>query len=232
MPGSRAPRAAVAGERGEWTFHLSGGRLCLDLANTVSWRASREPIERLARYADLLAWSRQAGVLTEAECRRLAAVAARRPGRGARVLEDARALRETIYRIFTRIADKGAPATADVAQLNGWLSAALGRLRVVPERERFTFDWVAEADALERMLWPAARSAAELLVSNELAYVRTCAADTCGWVFLDTTRNRTRRWCDMKVCGNRAKVRRHYHRRKADRAPAARSGHRQAPSPR
>src|SRR5262245_15190844 len=216
----------MATAAGEWQFHLAG-RFCLDLANTVSWRGSRAPVERLNRYADLLAWSRQSGILSRAECRRLAAAAERRPARGTRVLADARALREAIYRIFAGIAGGTAPAATDVAHLNGWLGTALGRLRGVGEGERYAFDWVGGSEAaLDRMLWPAARSAAELLVSDQLGRLRTCAADNCRWVFLDTTRNRTRRWCDMKVCGNRAKVRRHRHRRKGQ------AGRRQAPSPR
>ena len=55
---------------------------------------------------------------------------------------------------------------------------------------------------------PAVRAAVELLTSDAVEHIGRCADDSCGWLFLDTTRSRTRRWCDMKVCGNRNKVRR------------------------
>lgn len=65
---------------------------------------------------------------------------------------------------------------------------------------------------LERILWPIAQSAAELLTSSELGTVRLCEAPDCAWLFLDQSCNRSRRWSDMKVCGNRQKARRHYQR--------------------
>jgi predicted RNA-binding Zn ribbon-like protein len=209
-------------------FHLSGGRLCLDFANTVSWRASDRPIERLESYADLLAWSRQAGVVTAGEARTLASAGRRRPAEARRVLGQAIGLREAIYRAFTRIAEGPGPTPADLAALNAGLAEALARRRVMGRGRRFSFGWTTPEAGLDRMLGPVMQSVAELLVGEELSHLRTCASPTCGWVFLDTTRNRSRRWCDMRVCGNRAKVRRHYRRRGARRgAPRG-----QAPSPR
>lgn len=76
----------------------------------------------------------------------------------------------------------------------------------------FVWGWDDAAPALDRPLWPVARSLAELLTSDELPRVRECAADNCAWLFIDTSKNRSRRWCDMAVCGNRAKARRHYAR--------------------
>lgn len=203
--------------KAEWVFHLSGGRLCLDLANTVSWRAGGRPIERLRRYVDLVSWARRAGLVSDRDARRLADEARRRPGRAARVLGRAVVLREAIYRVFSAIADGRAPASADVAAVNAELAEALGRLRVARHAGRFALRWPADRLALDSVLWPVARSAADLLTSEDLGNLKTCPAGNCGWIFLDTTRNRTRRWCDMRVCGNRAKARRHYDREKARR---------------
>jgi predicted RNA-binding Zn ribbon-like protein len=200
----------------EWVFHLSGGRLCLDFANTVSWRRSEEPIERLNTYRDLVAWSRQAGILPSREANHLARAGSRRPGEAAKALRKAVELRELIYRICSSIAGGGQPRPADLVMLNARLHEALGRLQVVPKGGRFSLEWPAGEQALARMLWPTVRSAAELLTSADLKYLRTCAANNCGWIFLDTSRNRSRRWCDMRVCGNRAKVRRHFDRSRSE----------------
>ncbi len=201
-------------EAGEWTFVLSGGRLCMDFANTVSWRSSHH-IERLDTYKDLVAWSRQARLLTDDQARALTRKASRRPfGESARIVQEAVALREAIYRIFAGFATGSPPLPADLFALNGALAKMLVRRRVVPVTRGFAWDWM-HTEALDYMLGPVAESAAYLLTSNELRYVRMCAADNCGWIFVDTTRNHSRRWCAMGVCGNRAKVRRFYRRTKA-----------------
>src|SRR6266542_5440438 len=100
--------------RRPWRFHLSGGRLCLDLANTVSWRASGRPIERLERAEDLVRWGQQARVITRGEAGRLAAAVRHRPVRGATALAQARLVREAVYRVFSALADGQAPEGADV----------------------------------------------------------------------------------------------------------------------
>ena len=88
----------------------------------------------------------------------------------------------------------------------------MARSQLVAVEGGYTWVWDEGGRALDSMLWPVARSAADLLTSGELQAVRQCAGRACGWLFLDTSRNRTRRWCDMSVCGNRAKARRHHER--------------------
>jgi predicted RNA-binding Zn ribbon-like protein len=86
---------------------------------------------------------------------------------------------------------------------------------VVPRAGGFEWKWAGDEDALDRMVWPVARSAADVLVSDEGSRVRRCAGESCHWFFLDSGRNRSRRWCDMRDCGNRAKARRLNARKKA-----------------
>ena len=197
----------------EHIFEFKGGRLCLDFANTVGGRRAH-PTEFLNRYADLVAWGRQAGVLSDGEARRLMRLAAQRPADAARTLADAIALREALYRVFSSAA--GGPAVAaDLEILNSALRRAMSHLRIVPGAREFAWTWDAEEGALDRVLWSVVRSAADLLASDEVLRVARCAAQDCDWLFLDTSRNRSRRWCDMRDCGNRAKARRHYARKKA-----------------
>ena len=192
-----------------------GAPLCLDFVNTVSWRTSGHPQDSLAGYADLVKWGRQSGAITEREARQLIREGASRPKEASAVFARAARVREAIYRIFSAIAADRRPETADLDLLNDALAEALSRLRVEPRAEGFAWSWADAGGALGRVLWPVARSAAELLVSGELSRVRECAGEGCGWLFVDVSRNRLRRWCDMKSCGNRAKARRHYERVKA-----------------
>ena len=194
---------------------LQEGWLCLDFANTAEWHASDEPVEELNGYADLVTWAQLRGVLTDRETAHLLQIARVRPADAAAVLNQAVALREVIYRIFSAVAAGGSPDTGDLAALNAAAAQALAHLRVVRTQAGFDWDWDGDEDALDQMLWPVVHSAVDLLTSEELDRVGECADDRgCGWLFLDTSRNRSRRWCSMEDCGNRAKARRHYERQR------------------
>jgi predicted RNA-binding Zn ribbon-like protein len=196
-------------------FDFSGGELCLDFANTVEDRPRGEK-DSLSGWADLVAWAEQAGFLSSGESaavRRQARANRRTADRGFRA---ARELRECIYRVFHAAAAGETPAPADLDQLNDEVARALRHARVVHEGASFAWGWERGEASLERVLWPVARSAADLLVSTARGDVRECASETCSWLFLDRSPRRSRRWCSMKTCGNRDKVRRFYARQRAE----------------
>ncbi len=210
----RADRGGCAYDGGVSVFELSGGAACLDFVNTVEGRPGASPRERLASYADLLDWARQAGLLGEGQARALASEARGHPRRAEAALARGRALREALFGVFSAAAGGRDPAAADLGTLNEALSRALARRRLRVEGACVAWAWDEGAPALDRPLWPVAVAAAELLVSPALERVRECAAGGCAWLFLDHSRNRSRRWCDMAVCGNRDKARRHRARRR------------------
>jgi predicted RNA-binding Zn ribbon-like protein len=195
-------------------FDLSAGALCLDFANALDGRGSDRPTERLARYGHLVAWGEQAGLLGPDEGRALEKEAGRHPRRAEAARGRAVALREALYRIFSARAAGGDPAPGDLDELNGFLGRALSHLHVRLAPGGPEWSWSAGPGDLDRVLWPVAWSAARLLTSEERERVRECCAATCCWLFLDRSRNRSRRWCDMKVCGNRDKARRHYRKKR------------------
>ena len=178
-------------------FDMSGGALCFDFVNTLEDRPYPEPNERLRRYADLVAWGRQAGVLTKGQVVILADVEDRDPDAAAAALGGFIKLRESLFRIFAAVAQ------------------ALSPCCLVPKDGGFVIDWRDDSESLDRTIWPVVRSAADLLTSDQLDRVCLCNGPTCQWMFLDESRNRSRRWCDMKTCGNQAKARAHYQRSKA-----------------
>ncbi|MFN8493261.1 MAG: ABATE domain-containing protein [Caldilineaceae bacterium] len=188
-------------------------QLCLDFANTMDWHASEHPVETLHRYADLVAWAERNQLLTNGEAEQLKALAARAVPEAQQVLEAALVLREALYRILAAIAAEGTPAPSDLAVLNAALPDAYQHLRIIQTPEGFAWGWIDTGAVLDCLVWPIVRSAADLLTFNNLSRVRQCADDRgCGFLFIDTTRNRSRRWCSMEGCGNRAKARRHYER--------------------
>jgi predicted RNA-binding Zn ribbon-like protein len=201
----------------EGKLNLAEQRLCLEFANTANWHASEHPVEELNSYADLVAWARRVGLLSEDEAQIQLEKVAHRPADGAVILEKAIELREVMYRIFSAVADGRPVEAADISLLNQWLKQAQGRLQVVVTDGGFSWQWDDQGTSLEQVLWPIVQSAAELLVSEDLARVKECADDRgCGWLFVDTSRNQSRRWCSMESCGNRAKVRRHRRKQTVD----------------
>ncbi len=196
-------------------FDLSTGLLCLDFSNSVDWHGSSKPQDRLHDYSDLVAWGKAAGVLTAARARYLERLTEDRAAEAASAFSRAADLREAIYRIFSNITQEGDARSSDLAILNDSLINAMSHLKISKSSAGFTWDWFGSSDSFDQISWPVARSAAELLTSNKLDRVRHCADDRgCGMLFLDTSRNKSRRWCSMQSCGNRAKAKRHYQRAK------------------
>ncbi|MFQ6615185.1 MAG: CGNR zinc finger domain-containing protein [Fidelibacterota bacterium] len=189
--------------------------ICLDFANTLEWHSSDHPEEHVQTYEDLVSWARDVGILEDQEVVGLLQQAKKRPSTAKKVYEKAISLREAMYRMFSRIAAGGEPEKSDLNILNASLSEALPHLRLTQTKGGLDWRWFDEGTGLDRILWPIAHSAADLLTSGKIDRVGECADDRgCGWLFFDMSRNRSRRWCDMKDCGNRDKVRRYYARKK------------------
>jgi predicted RNA-binding Zn ribbon-like protein len=194
----------MAGRR---IFELSGGRLCLDFVNTVDNRPTARAQDLLETYADLALWSRQSGILSPREERALVERARRAPDEALKVLERARFLREAIFAIFSR----GTKSALDALRK---ALPSVYRRPVLRSGPGYELAWEEDPNSLDRMLGPVLRSVVELLTSRELDRVRVCGADNCDWLFLDESRSRSRQWCNMAVCGNRAKARRFYQRQR------------------
>jgi predicted RNA-binding Zn ribbon-like protein len=193
-------------------FTFVAGSLPLDFANTLEWVDGAIDVEWLHSYDDLLAWSLRGGSISAAEAGALANNAAQSPQAAAAALAEALLLRALFQRLFTTLALGDQPTSDDLAPLNHHLEAVMPLRQLIQTSDGYTWVWGGEGDALERPLWALVYAAAELLTSPQRTLIRQCGADDCSWLFLDTSRNRHRHWCDMETCGNRAKARRHYAR--------------------
>ena len=196
-------------ENREWDF--DSGNLVLDFVNTAEFHASDHPDETLESYADLLSWSQAAGILTQNEVRDLHLRLEKKPGQAAKRLNNVLALREIIYRMLSAAANNEAIDAADLTGFNQYLSKALLHSRISSGEKQFTWSWDPGGDPSDRIQWTLVREAANLITSDEIKRVGECADDRgCGYLFIDTSRNHSRRWCSMQDCGNRAKAQRHY----------------------
>ncbi len=194
-------------------YDFDAGDLSLDFANTKNWHASKKPVEELTSYADLITWGEEAGLVTPEFASRLRQVESERPREALLLYDHAIQVREAIYRIFSRLYARQPILESDLEILNSVVRKAMGNLHLAPNEGKFNWRWAEEIDSSDRILWSVARAAAELLTSDKAGRVRECEDDRgCGFLFIDQTKNHSRRWCSMDSCGNRAKAKRHYSR--------------------
>jgi predicted RNA-binding Zn ribbon-like protein len=212
--------AAMTADVQKHHFKLIGGELSLDFVNTAGGWGSRSTRrgprdyrdvvlrDRLNGYGAVVAWGRHTGLITDKEATHLLRLAEQQGQAAAAALERAVRLREAVYRLFRAVVENWPPPAADVEKLNQELAIARTHERLIYAKDGYSLVWGDRRDALDCMLWPLAQSAVELLTSGDLSRIKQCGSDECGWLFFDTSRNRSRQWCDMKDCGNLAKVRR------------------------
>jgi predicted RNA-binding Zn ribbon-like protein len=187
---------------------LVGGAPFLDFANTVGGRTKSREADRLTSYPTLVGWARAAALVSPAEAEVLLAAAARDAGGAEQRLQDARAFRESLYRLLSRVAAGGEPAGPVLAKVSDVIAKAAAAARLAWTGDRFVWSASMRDVGLDLILCRVAVSAQRILDGEELDRLREC--QRCSWLFLDRSRNGRRRWCRMDACGNRAKAARHY----------------------
>lgn len=207
-----------ADENGE-RFALGSEPLCMEFVNTVSGRKGKNPHEWLSSYANLAAWGHLAGLLTQDKARVLLQQAESDPAAAEAVLQRALLVRDAIYRLVSAHAAGQPMRPEDIAMLNREIPTAYQHLQLAHEDEHLSWRWSEDPACLDAFLWPVVRSAAELLTSPDLERAGECHNPTCGWLYLDTSKNHSRRWCDMADCGNTAKAHNFYQRKRQKKAP-------------
>jgi predicted RNA-binding Zn ribbon-like protein len=194
-------------------FDLIAGNVCLDFVNTLDDRYTPQPKELLANYSDLIDFGKDTELLKPSRAEHLIKRSVVEPTLAEKALHRARALRESIHDVFWAIVHQRAVPSGALAGINEEVRTAGAHLILISKKDGF--DWrFDDPEALDSLLWPIARAAADLLASVQRSFVRTCSAENCQWIFLDTSKSHQRRWCDMKRCGNRAKVRSFYERQR------------------
>jgi predicted RNA-binding Zn ribbon-like protein len=189
------------------TVSLEGGHLALDFVNTVGGLSNDPPSpaeELFVSYDDVATWCARLGVIAEREAGSLRAAAGRDDKAARRALRRTLELRELLYPIFRALADGDEPAPELLDRLRDQERSALAEARLTGAKGG------RGQDAAMRWTWPAAteltdplrpivHSAVELLTDGPLDRLKTCGH--CRWLFLDQSRNRSRRWCSMDECG-------------------------------
>jgi len=189
-----------------YPFDFCGGHLAIDFTNTVGDRGA-EPVEHFRTFGDVVAWAEARGLLARGAAAALRQRAADEPEAAARTFRSAMVLREALYNVLAAASSGRRVRPADLNVVNQHVADTFKGAALAASGGRFLLETRADA-WLDPVTRPVVRAAVDLLTSDTLNHVGRCADEECAWLFLDTTRSRTRRWCDMRSCGNRNKVRR------------------------
>lgn len=205
LPGLLYPQDDLGGE----------SALCLDWVNTVSWRGKPSPTETLTHVGDWLEWIEESRTLPKDSLQRLQRMAVSDPEEAAAGFARAISFREALYRVLASQAKGEAPSAEDRLEFADVLGRAFSRVQLSGTKSEWSLQVSQEPVGWDLPLSPIALSAAQLLSSPHSKRLHVCGRRECLWLFIDRTKNRSRKWCDMTTCGNVVKARRSYARRKA-----------------
>ncbi|KQU52622.1 hypothetical protein ASG72_06810 [Bosea sp. Leaf344] len=186
---------------------LIAGELSFDFANSIADRGGSQHDDYMPEARDIVVWAHLAKLLGDADRDWALAAIAQDDALASRLRAEAHRLRDAVYAIGVALAAGETPREEDRAALAAIHAQCLGRARLSPAVEGFAWNWDPRLDLVAAVLGPIALSALALLTQQDLARVKRCEGDHCGWLIYDATKNRRRRWCEMETCGNRAKIR-------------------------
>ncbi len=196
-------------------FTFVGGRLWLDFVNTDDARLGVR-VDTVGSFDRYIAWLAAARVVDAERAAALQRRAVQQPSGAAAALVEARRIRASLRVLAERgRTDQGERAReAMLEEINRVLGRSVGTRRVeaLPDGG-YVRSFVPVGDAFSGLVIPIVESAVDTLVRGELVRIHACADRRCSRVFIDGTKSRTRRWCEMATCGNRAKAARARKRR-------------------
>lgn len=188
------------------SFELIGGHPALDLVNTLDWRfRDKESEELINHYADLIRFIVQLDLIRPGDARRLVRCAPQ--NKPEKIVAAVRALREAAADVLYAVVEGRNPPPSPLRQLEACFNEASRQRQLHWEGSKLKWK-LPQSPALAVPLWLLSLSVAQFITSDQMHLLRECGNEECRWLFLDTSKNHTRRWCDMKICGNRMKARR------------------------
>jgi predicted RNA-binding Zn ribbon-like protein len=193
-------------------FQLVAGHVALDFANTLDFRFDpSRTVDLLPSYDRFVDFALQSGLITPANAARLSKQSGDSSRRAA--LKSAIELREALELLFRSVVSGKAPGKSSLEVLNRFLARSKEHESLVWRNSEFVREYGNLSERPDGPIWPLLDAAIELLTSPARGRIRECKDPSCRWLFLDHSKNLSRRWCDMQICGNRTKVRKFRERR-------------------
>ena len=192
-------------------FLFVGNHPCLDFINTQMILRGN-PTDLLGGCEDLVAWLVQASIMDNTQA--VAFMTQWNHKDQEELFEQAMMFRGTLREMVARIAARKSIPDSAVAAINHILSRCPGYPQIVYKKGGYTRQFQSQAAQKDGLLAPLAEAASDLLCSGKWSLVKKCGNPACILYFYDTTKNHTRNWCSMQLCGNRKKVAAHYQRKR------------------
>lgn len=186
-------------------------RISINFINTVDWRGKEESDEYINNYNDLIDWATHTEIISGEEAESLRRLAKKAPKKASEAYTRAIRLREAAHRIISHISNGEAPGSEDEELLDSETLSVFSYLKLNLNEMRLVLNDPLDLDHILRVV---VKDLVELMTSDELNSVKRCQSEECGWLFIDSSKNKSRKWCRMGGCGNRAKARRYYNRSK------------------
>jgi predicted RNA-binding Zn ribbon-like protein len=187
-------------------LRLDGGNLSLNFVNTVEYRHEEFAVDFLHHYLDLITWAYFADAVGDSQKEMLLGLSQEKGYEAKQIYDEAIQLRDTMYEYIVNLIARDEVPQASMQLINQWISKAFSNLELRLVDGNFMLDWNADNFGLESVLWPIINSFVDLVTSKNPKRIKQCS--NCGWVFVDNSKNNSRRWCSMEICGNRVKARR------------------------
>jgi len=188
------------------TLSLVAGKLALDFANTESGRGGAEHLDHLQTAGDLVAWAIHAGIIDAKNTSLFRHKFEGQSKSAHQLITRGRSLRETVYQINSCVATGQQPTDKLLRCLTVTHAELLATATLAPHGDNYGWAWHPKAELTGAILGPITLSALDLLIEADIPRIKQCRGNHCGWLFFDNTKNKSRQWCDMSVCGNRAKA--------------------------
>lgn len=183
-----------------------GGDLSLDFVNTVHDRHEEPLRDLLQNYLELVTWVYSANAINDSQKEKLLQKGLENQTEANQVYKDSLQLREAFYDFILNLINQDETSSANIQLINRRVSRVFSNLELTQLEGRFVLDWKAESFGLESVLWPITRAFADLVTSEDISRIKKCP--NCGYLFVDNSKNKSRRWCSMEICGNRVKAQR------------------------
>ncbi len=196
--------------RGIKDLAIVGGEVCLDFINTVHQYDQKPVLDELLSFDHLLSWALKVNLVNKATHQAFQNKALENAAKAAHSLERIKQIRHNMYRVFSALHQNQLPDPAPLNDIMDFWKKAVARARFTPSPEGGYWTYPQDCSDLNSLIYPVISNALSLLESPDIRRIRLCEASNCTWLFLDLSKNRSRRWCQMEVCGNREKAKRHY----------------------
>ena len=188
------------------TLSLVAGKLALDFTNTESGRGGAKHLDHLQTADDLLVWAAHAKIISAKGASQAQGIVKDQNKLAKHLITRGKSLRETLYQINSYVVAGQQPAEKLLCCLTATHAKMLATATLTPNGDNYGWTWRPKNGLAAAILGPIALSALNLLVDADFSRIKQCHSNHCGWLFYDNTKNKSRQWCDMSVCGNRAKA--------------------------